>query len=277
MIDSVVDIELYTDLYFSNGVNAPYKLRDKTDIQIKPVLLKDYPLYLGTSEIIQLYKNEINDIKIIQMSYLQYLMEVVLPSGKDPDGKKINIYEAKLRGLIELCLGYQFCAFRKVKDKWNIILCSSDSTIEHFITPADFDDIMLIILNQNDAKYDNRYVNPEVRKLIQEYYDIKNRDVSSPSLEKRKAYVSSKLAKSFKELGEMTVREFELVYKALVDSEMYLTTKITEASYKYEVKNPTNHPLYSKDKDPYEEAFSDTSVLKDKGFKGAESIGLEIE
>lgn len=244
---------------------------------LKPVLLKNYVIYQNSSEIIQLYKNEVNNIKIIQMSYLQYLMEVVLPSGEDPEGKKTNPYEVRLRTLIELCFGYKYCAFIQNDNKWNIILCNEDKVIEHMITPSDFDDLMLLILNQNDAKHDNRYINPDVRQTLQEYYSIKYKDVSSPNLEKRKAFVASKLAKSFKELGEMSIREFELVYHACVDSEIYMATKITEASYKYEVKNPTNHPLYTKEKDLYAEAFSDTSVLKDKGFKGAENIGLGLE
>jgi hypothetical protein len=107
----VVDIESYTNLYFSNGEEAPYQLRDKTVLMLKPVLLKDYTIYQTASEIIQLYKNEVNDIKVIQMSYLQYLMEVVLPSGEDPNGKKINPYEYRLRTLIELCFGYKYAGF----------------------------------------------------------------------------------------------------------------------------------------------------------------------
>ena len=277
MIDIVVDIESYTNLYFSNGEEAPYQLRDKTVLMLKPVLLKDYTIYQTASEIIQLYKNEVNDIKVIQMSYLQYLMEVVLPSGEDSNGKKINPYEYRLRALIELCFGYKYVGFKKHNDRWCIFLCQEDGAIEHIITPADFDNLMVLILNQNDAKHDNRYVNPDVRKVVQEYYNTKYADTSTPSLEKRKAFVSSKLAKTFKELGEMTIREFELVYHACVDSEIYMATKITEASYKYEVKNPTNHPLYTKEKDPFAEAFSDTSVLSGKGFKGAENIGLGLE
>jgi hypothetical protein len=267
----VVDLEYYTNLYFSNGEDAPFSLRDKTVLQLKPVLLKDYALYLGIYDVIQLQKNEVNDIRVIQMSYLQYLIEVVFPRG----GKN-NIYEAKLRMLIQLCLGYKYCAFMQIKDKWNIVLCDAHGTVEHFITPSEFDDIMLLILNQNDARHDNRYINPDVRQMVQEYYNIKYKDVSTPSLEKRKAFVCSKTAKTFKELGDMTVREFELVYHALVDSEIYLATKITEASYKYEVKKPTNHPLFTKEEDPYTEAFSDVSALQDKGFKGAENIGVGL-
>lgn len=70
----------------------------------------------------------------------------------------------------------------------------------------------------------------------------------------------------------MTYREFELIYQSCLDSEIYLTTKITEASYKYEVKNPTNHPLFEIKKDAYAELFEDTSVLSNKGISGAENL-----
>lgn len=268
----MIDLEYYTNLYFSNGVDAPYILINGNNINIKPILVKDYPIYNSCIDIIQLQKNETNDIRIIQMSYLQYLMEIILPQG----GKK-NVYEIKLRMLLKLCLGYEYLYFAKNNGKWNIIVCDSEGIVKELITPRDFDDIVLIILNQNDPNYDNRIVNPEVRDVMQEYYKIKYADVTQPTLEKRKAFVSSKTNKNFLEIGQMSIREFELVYRACLDSELYLATKITEASFKYDVKNPTNHPLFERTRDAFEEAFSDTTTLQNKGFKGAESIGTGLE
>lgn len=274
MIESVVDLEYYTNAYFSNGQDAPYKIKQGGTIYIKPVLVKDYSLYLGCIDILQIYKNEINDINIIQMSYLQFLNEVMFTQSEDKD----HIAEAKLRTLISLCLGVDRVGFIKnEKGKWVIALCDDNDTITHLVSAKEFDDITLLILNQNDAHYDNRYVDPDVREVMKEYYEIKYRDVNPPSLEKRKAFVSSKLAKSFEELGEMKIREFELVYKACIDSEIYLATKITEASYKYDVKNPSQHPLYEPEKDAYAEIFSDSSVLNGKGLQGAENIGVGLE
>lgn len=206
------------------------------------------------------------------MSYLQYLMEIILPQGGNE-----NIYEIKLRTLLNLCLGIEYCYFAKNNGKWNIIICNSEGVVKDLITPSDFDDIILLILNQNDPNHDNRIINPEVREVMQEYYRIKYANVNQPTLEKRKAFVSSKINKNFKEIGQMSIREFELVYRACIDSELYIAQKVTEASYKYEVKNPTVHPLFEKQTDAYEEAFSDTSTLKNKGFKGADNIGVGLE
>lgn len=263
------NLQVYADLYFSNGINAPYHLKEGGDIEIKPVLLKDYPYYNNAVGILTLPKNEVNDIEIIRMSYLEYLIKVVFPSNKD--------YEMLMRYLLDLCLGAEYVAFMIKNNKPIIVICDKEQVVKHIINSREFDDISEIILNQNDAHYDNRTVNPEVRQLMEDYYRIKYKDVSVPSLEKRKAFVSSKIGKTFKELGEYTCREFEEIYRAMLDSEIYMATKITEASYKYEVKEQTKHPQYEPEKDRFEEIFSDTSVLKDKGFKGADNIGQQFD
>ena len=272
-IDIVVNLDYYTNLYFSNGEDAPYKLKDKTTIYLKPILVKNYPIYLGCIDILQIPKNDSSDIKIIQMSYLQYLIEVLFKQ----DDPKERINESKLRAILSYCLGADYVGFVKnEKNKWVVAICNSEGIIEHIINATEFDEIRELILNQNDAHYDNRYVNPDVKQVMEEYYKIKYADVHPPSLEKKKAFVSSKLGKTFKELGEMNVREFELVYKACADSEIYLANKVTEASYKYEVKNPSQHPLYEPERDAFAEIFSDTSVLNGKGLQGAENIGVGL-
>lgn len=265
----MVDLDVYTNVYFSNGFDVPYKLRDGGEISIKPVLVKDYNIYEWACQVIQLLKNETNDVNIIQMSYLQYLVEVVFPQNEE--FKNMFMY------LLSLCLGVQKASyFKNDKGKWRLALCDDEDIVIGIVTPKEWDEIMFIILNQNDAHYDNRYVNPEVREMMQEYYKIKYRDIVQPSLEKRKAFVCSKIGKTFKELSELTIREFNEIYKACVDSEIYLATKITEASYKYEVKQQAKHPLFEADVDAYEEAFSDTNVLQNKGLSGANNIGQSI-
>lgn len=271
MIDIVVNLDVYTDLYFSNGLDAPYTLRNEIKIYIKPILVKDYPLYLDSIDVLQLRKNDINDIKIIQMSYLEYLVDVVF--AQDPNQE----YEAKFRYIIEKCLGEKYIGFvTNDKGKKVIAVCDEFRKIKYIITSTELEDIITIILNQNDATYDNRYISPDVREAMEDYHRIKYADINPPSLEKRKAFVCSKLSKTFSDLSEMNVREFELIYKACIDSEIYIATKVTEASYKYEVKNPTQHPLYRREEDPYAEIFTDTSALNNKGLKGAENIGLGI-
>lgn len=276
----MVNLDYYANVYFGNGEDVPFKLRDGSIIYIKPVLMKDYTIYQWACQVVQLLKNETNDFKVIQMSYLQYLVEVVFPQDEEvKDNKDLyQSYKDRFIYLMQICLNVERLAILpNEKGKWQIVLCDNEDKVQHIITAKEFDDIVFIILNQNDPKHDNRYIDPDARKVMQDYYDIKYRGITSPSLEKRKAFVCSKIGKTFKELSLMTIREFDLIYHACVDSEIYIATKVTEASYKYDVKDPTKHPLFEPEKDMFEEVFSSTDTLEGKGFKGAENIGVGID
>ena len=261
--------------------NVPYELKDGGLIYIKPILVKDYLRYSWAKEILSIEKNEINDIEIIQMSYLEFLIKKVFTMNKE--------LEDKLRWLIKLCMDEDYVAF--VDNK--VYICEQDTTIKAIIRPKEFDDISKIIQSQNDPNYDDRYVSPEVKELMQDQYNFiylrlilrrsfnnyqkgwyktKYSNITSPTLEKKKAFVSSKTSKTFKELNELPYREFELIYDACKDSEIYIGQKIIQGSYKYDVKEDIKHPLFEPKKDPYEELFTDTSTLASKGISGAENL-----
>lgn len=256
----VVDLEIMELNYFVNMLDVPYELKKGGVLQIKPILVKDYLRYSWAKEILEISKNEINDIEIIQMSYLEFLIKKIFTVNKE--------LEEKLRWIVKLCLNEDYVAF--VDNK--LIICEKDSTIKYIITPKEFDDISKIIQSQNDPNYDDRYVSPEVKELMQEYYKVKYQNIISPSLEKRKAFVSSKTGKTFSQLNELPYREFELIYDACKDSEIYIGQKIIQGSYKYKVDGDIKHPLYESKKDPYEELFTDPSVLSSKGISGAENL-----
>lgn len=261
----MVNIDMLQRFYFCNSFTIPYQLKkSKNEINIKPILVKDYPMYEWCKEVLEFQKNETNDINVIKMSYLDFLIDYVFKKDKECIQKLLKLFE--------LCLGETYISFEKDNGRNCIALCEENGTIKGLINRKEFDDISLIILNQNDANYDNRYITPEVKELMYQYYKIKYSDIATPSFEKRKAFVSSKLGKTFIELNEIPYREFDLIYKASVDSEIYLTTKITEASYKYEVKEQTKHPLFEKYKDPYSEIFEDTNVLSSKGINGVQQL-----
>lgn len=264
-----VNIEALSLAYFSNSEPIPYSLKKGESVLIYPILLKDAPLYDWAIDILEYNKNEINDINIIQMSYLDYINEYIFKQYKVED-ESSPIY--KLSTIFKLCLNEDYIAIEKDKGKTCVVICEKDGTIKKIINHKEFDDISKIILHQNNANYDDRYISPEVRELMQEYYKVKYSNISSPSLERKKAFVCSKTGKNFSELGKLTYREFELIYSACVDSEIYMATKITEASYKYEVKEQTKHPLFDTKKDPYAELFEDTSILSGKGINGAEQL-----
>lgn len=261
----MVDLEDLELRYFCNGFDVPYKLQKGEILNIKPILVKDYPYYEYASTILEIKKNETDNIEIIKMSYLDFLINVAIVNQEDNKNKLIN--------LCNLCFGYNYISTGVDKNnKTCLYLCNKNREVEKIISSKEFDDISKIILNQNNYSYDNRYIAPEVRELMAEYYKAKYKEVHTPSLEKRKAFVSSKTGMTFKVLNELSYREFDLIYSASVDSEIYIGQKIIQGSYKYEVKEEIKHPLFEQRKDPYSEIFEDTTILGSKGINGANQL-----
>ena len=249
--------------YFCNGYDVPYKLKDGEILNIKPILVKDYPYYEVAKMILEIPKNEVNDIRVIQMSYLEFIKEFI---------ESNEIYASNLVTICQLCFGYSKIGFSVYKNKPCLCLCDEDATIKYIITPKDFDEIAMIILNQNDANYDNRYISPEVKELMQSYYKAKGNNYRTPSLEEKKAYVISRTGILLFNLNEMTYRNFDLIYTSCINSEIYMAQKMVQCSYKYEVKEDVKHPLFEQKKDPYAEIFEDTTILSDKGISGADQL-----
>ena len=84
----MVDLETLELNYFVNMDNVPYELKDGGLIYIKPILVKDYLRYSWAKEILSIEKNEINDIEIIQMSYLDFLIKKVFAMNKELEDKQ---------------------------------------------------------------------------------------------------------------------------------------------------------------------------------------------
>ena len=260
----VVDIKELELRYFCNGYDVPYEIKNGGTLYIKPILVKDYPFYERYKGLLEINKNEINNIDIIKISYLEFVLDYLIISSVEHNNALIKI--------CDLSLGYKKIAMGTYNKKKCLYLCDEDNTVKYIITPKEFDDIIKIILNQNDANYDNRYVNPEVRELMEEYYKVKHTDIRNPSLEEKKAYVIAQTGININQINNMTYRLFDLIYNSCVNSEIYFAQKMVQCSYKYEVKEDIKHPLFEKRKDPYAEIFEDTSVLKNKGISGAENL-----
>jgi hypothetical protein len=90
-----------------------------------------------------------------------------------------------------------------------LALCDEEEIVKYIITPKEFDEISKIILNQNDAHYDGRYVSPDVKELMNEYYKVKYANTRSPSLEEKKAFITSKTGIDINTINEMTYRYFD--------------------------------------------------------------------
>lgn len=253
----MVDIDLLRIVYFQNEEPVPYKLKSGYEVLIHPINVKNWANFENCLPLLTLRKNETNDIKIIQMSYLQYLHEVIIPSN---EAYKYMFFNIMIQALDE-----KIFYMDKSKGRSVIVLGDENGSVKGVITHKEFEEISKIILFQNIVDYDDREVNAEVREMMEEYQSLKNKNIDTPSLERKKIYVIGRTGISMKEINEMTYRTFSQVYSSELDSELYIAQKMIQASPKYDTgKENIIHPLFEKKKDPYAEMFLDSEGFQRK-------------
>lgn len=259
-----VDRETLTRLYFQNDMPCPYDLKCGYTLYISPIKLKDWGAFAEYINILDIKKNRIDDINIIKMSYLEFLFHLISENKN---------YSEAFANVLFYSLGEEHCFFTTDKNNRIVLcLCDSDKNIKGFITSKEFDDIKLIILYQNLVNYDDRYVDPDVEQLKEDYYRIKYRNSKTPSLEEQKTYVIAKTGLTMEKLNDMTYRTFSQVYDHAIGDFLYIGHKIIQGSYKYKVDKDIVHPLYEKKRDEYEEIFTSGETLAQKGISGTEKL-----
>ena len=78
----LVDIDNLQLNYFINEYAVPYELKKGAEIFIYPIKVKDFPIYANCKELLEIDKNTINDIDVIQMNYLE-MTEDMFESTED--------------------------------------------------------------------------------------------------------------------------------------------------------------------------------------------------
>ena len=157
-----INFDFLSKAYFYLDKPVEYSLGEKS-IQIYPISLEDSEIFMASMDILAVDKNATPSVEIIQMSYLQFMLEKLI--AENPLNKQ------KLINILILCL--------KFKD-FGIIIneqgkqCIYDKELDCIITPKQFEDIRRIILYQNLLHYDDSYINPDAKKAMDEVDLIKN-------------------------------------------------------------------------------------------------------
>lgn len=250
----MVDIENLKINYFSNEEPVPYKVKTGKELKIYPITVKEYPVYESCKSVLEIKKETVNNAEVIQMSYLRFLTDIALAT----DGA-IEI----LGVLLALCFKKNV-GLRRNNEKVFLYTTDDEGNTESVISEKEFDDIKKIILYQNDIDYDDRYVNPDVQKEYEKWCALKSKKVHNPSLEEKKTYVMSRTGYSMKDINEMIYRTFTQVFSHCVNSEIYLSQKIIQASFKYEIKDDIKFPLFEPKVDKYKEMFKDAETFEKK-------------
>lgn len=208
-----LDMERLALTYFAFDEPVPYKLDANNRVLIKPVSLKHSNIFLSSVQLLDVDKNSSSSVEIIQMSYLQFLITVLL---QEPANKH------RLVNILKLCLS------------WNepeIIVTQSnkyalyDKQAKVTITPKQFDDVRKIILYQNLPNYSDEYINPEIKRKMEEMDSIKNRGFVPPSIERKMAIITAHCGLSKAEQMNMSYRAHSLLFAEVCGEVEFMTTR----------------------------------------------------
>ena len=239
-----LNIELYKKAYFYFDKPAEYQLKDKKIVYIYPIVVKDSEIFLSSMSVIGIDKNSSDSVEIIQMSYLDFIYKILFQD-------EINI--DKFSNVLKYCLHInKFAIGYDDNNKPYLNDVESDIVIKY----KDFENIRRIILYQNILRYDDEYVNPEIKRMMVEVDAVKNVGIDPPNIERKMAIVTAHCGISKQEQMAMTYRSHCLLFEE-VYGEVEFTTVRPIMLYAGK-GNEVDHWIYKKKKDKFDGYIVDT-------------------
>lgn len=238
--------------------NVDYKLKCGQTITLKHVKVKDWNKIEPCLNILDIYKNEINDPQIVMMSYLEYL-KMLCEQDKEIEKMFMTLLVYTIEDTIDKGASWDLNKGKVVYD-----IVNDKNEILWYLTAKDFDEIRKLILYMNKPNYDDTYIIPEIRHALEIQRKLQQRGHSTPTLEKQKIYVMSKTGFTIESLENMTYRTFYQLYNYNVSSDIYMANTILKGSYQYSIKDPVVHPMYQGEGSILDGILEDADSIKDK-------------
>lgn len=234
-----IDLEYLKAVYFAYDEPVPYQCKGGNTIDIIPVDVKHGLVFQSSIDIIAFDKNNINDAKVISMSYLEFIVGLMAEAP---------VFVQKFVNILKLCLGMEHPAIAFNEKNNKPLIVDEEAGIE--ITHKDFEDIRRIILYQNIPRYDDEYINPDLKKAMEETDRLRNKDIDMPTFERKCAIITAHCGLSKKEQMEMTLRSHIMLFDE-VCGEIEFTTIRPVALFGGK-GNELEHWIYHKKKDKFD-------------------------
>lgn len=235
---ATLNIDLYKKAYFYFDKPVEYQLKDNTILYIYPINVQDSEIFLSSMSVISIDKNASDSVDIIQMSYLDFIYKVLFQDEMNVS-RFVNILKYCLH-MNKPMIGYD------EKNKPYL----DDSELGVKIGYKDFENIRRIILYQNIIRYDDEYINPEIKKMMAEVDAVRNAGIEPPSIERKMAIITAHCGISKQEQMAMTYRSHCLLFEEVYGEVEFTTTRPIML---YAGKSgDIDHWIYKKKKDKYD-------------------------
>lgn len=252
---ATLNIDLYKKAYFYFDKPVEYQLKDNTILYIYPINVQDSEIFLSSMSVISIDKNASDSVDIIQMSYLDFIYKVLFQDEMNVS-RFVNILKYCLH-MNKPMIGYD------EKNKPYL----DDSELGVKIGYKDFENIRRIILYQNIIRYDDEYINPEIKKMMAEVDAVRNAGIDPPSIERKMAIIAAHCGISKQEQMAMTYRSHCLLFEEVYGEVEFTTTRPIML---YAGKgNDIDHWIYKKKKDKYDGYMTDAD-------KYSQSMGGDV-
>lgn len=255
----MLNLEHLEHNYFWFDEPVDYKIDDNQSIKIYPILLKDSEIFISSISIFDIDKNASPDPTIISMPYLQFMFYYLLKE-KDNLARFINI--------LKLCLGWDYPkVYFDEKGKPQIF----DEKQNIIIKPKQFEEIRKIILHQNFLHYDDEYINPDVKKAMEEYDSVVNKGIELLTAERKMSIITAHCGLPKAEQLKMTYRAFESLFEEVYGEVEFTTLRPIAllANMFSKQKAEEEHWIFRKTKNKYDKYFvADSTYNRSMGGDG---------
>lgn len=237
----MVDIDSLSKVYFAFDTPVQYKLKNGKMIQIKPILMRDCGLFNFYSSILKMDKNSSSDPSIISMSYLEFLVKCIFTQSVET-----TYY---LGWILHQAIGRSF-VIRNDQNHKPFLIDDKDDKDVVAIKSKDFENIKRIILYQNILHYDDEYVDPELKKSMQEVDELKSKIYQYPNDERKFAMITAHCGLSKEEQLKMTIRSHQYLFEEVCGEVEFITVRPI-ALYAGKSKD-LEHWVYKNHKDKFD-------------------------
>lgn len=264
----------YVEQYRTFDEPVPFK-----GLLIYPIKVKDYYKFISNMDVLRIEKNKIPDLEIIQMSYLTFLLNLIIES-KD--------YCQHFVDVCTLCFHLEYkdsCMIEKF-DKGQILYHQNDTSEVFFINGYDmkfvkndnivtlyiddvaisgseFDEIIEIICFLNLYNYDNEEMSEDFKRVMEEYYALKNKNIKPPTLEEQIIAIMGQTGMSKSGLINETIYTLQAMIDSVIGKIDYLVQHIYRSQAMTDKKLPDiEHWVIKSNKNKYEDVFSDLEEYK---------------
>lgn len=192
-----------------NIFDARGKPRVYKGLELHPIKVKDILEFYWAVESLALSKSSSTNLKVLRMSYLDFLITLMMEYEDLQFEMGMSSYELKSKFslLCHLVFKLENIEFKQIEDGTFILIFNEDI----IINAQEFDDIKKIIADQNNIDLTDKFMNDQVRKKMKETREFINKQNQSTSAGLDQQIIAYHCASrlSYEEIDELTIYQFQ--------------------------------------------------------------------